>query len=165
MVRGALLTLAVAALIGPSAAAAQCARIGEQVCRSGSLYTCESCGAVNCLVFSGRSCGYEVPAASLAGTWSGSGHQTGGGAPRQNYPVVMTINSGGGTIDYPSLKCGGSLMELSNSGTSAEYRERITYGNCIDGGTISVSFADGKLHWVWTGSGIGVTAMLERRTE
>jgi tetratricopeptide (TPR) repeat protein len=51
-----------------------------------------------------------APAAdALNGTWTGSGQQTGGGRDPVSYPVVMRLSADGGSTDYPSLSCGGSL--------------------------------------------------------
>jgi hypothetical protein len=130
------------------------------VCQGGFLYTCQACGSEKCLIFSSEPC--QVPVDSLAGTWSGSGHQSGGSGPSEDYPVVMHITQGGATIDYPSLSWGGSLTLLSNSGTSAQFHEHITYGNCVDGGAISVDLVNGKLAWTWTGSNVSVIAVLDR---
>jgi hypothetical protein len=160
MLRRLVLVLAVLLVVPVSEAFAQCSRIGEQVCQGGFLYTCQACGSEKCLIFSGKQC--QVPVDSLTGTWSGSGHQSGGDLPSSDYPVVMSITQGGGSIDYPSLSCGGSLTELSNSSTSAEFQEHITYGKCIDGGTITVNLVNGKLAWTWIGSGVNVIAVLER---
>jgi hypothetical protein len=100
--------------------------------------------------------------ASLSGTWTGSGHQTGGGGDPVSYPVVMRISDQGGSSDYPSLGCGGSLTALSAEGGEAQYKEHITYGDCVDGGTIVVKLKGGKLDWQWSGIGdIVVTAELE----
>jgi hypothetical protein len=161
MLRRLLFALVMLAAMPISNAVAQCDRIGEEVCQGGFLYRCEACGSEKCLVITGEQC--RAPADSLAGTWSGSGHQSGGGFESSDYPVVMTIDQSGASIDYPSLKCGGSLVELANSGTSAKYREQITYGKCLDGGMISVTLAGNRLAWNWSGSGgVTVTALLER---
>ena len=131
------------------------------MCQGGFLYYCEACGSEKCLIFTGEQC--RAPVNSLAGTWSGSGHQSGGGLPSSDYPVVMTIDQSGASINYPSLQCGGPLVELSNSGTAANYREQITYGKCLDGGIISVNLAGNKLSWNWSGAGgVTVVAVLER---
>jgi hypothetical protein len=156
-----LLILVLLLVIPAGDAFAQCNRIGEQVCQGGFRYSCEACGSEKCLVMTGEQC--RAPADALAGTWSGSGHQSGGGQPESDYPVVMTIDQSGASIDYPSLKCGGPLVELANSGTAAKYREQITYGKCLDGGIISVTLAGNKLSWNWSGSGgVTVVALLER---
>jgi hypothetical protein len=155
-----MLVLAVLFVLPAPAAFAQCSRIGEQVCQGGHLYTCQACGSEKCLIYSGEPC--QVPVDSLAGTWSGSGHQSGGETVSMDYPIVMYISQGGGTIEYPTLNCGGSLTELSNSGMSAQFQEHITYGDCVDGGAIAVNLVNGRLAWTWTGSGIDVIAVLER---
>ena len=98
----------------------------------------------------------------MNGTWTGSGHQTGGGLEPSSYQVVMRIAAGGGSIDYPSLSCGGSLTALSAEGDAAQFKEHITYGNCADGGTIDVKLNGGKLDWKWSGlEDMIVTALLE----
>jgi hypothetical protein len=161
MVRRLLFALAMLAATSVSDAIAQCDRIGEQVCKGGFLYSCEACGSEKCLVMTGEQC--RPPVDALSGTWSGLGHQSGGGMAPEDYPVVMTIDQGGATIDYPSLECGGALVELANSGTAAKYREQITYGKCLDGGIISVTLAGNKLSWNWSGTGgVTVVALLER---
>ena len=159
-----VLVLALLGVLCPSSSWAQCNRIGEQICQGGFLYTCEACGSEKCLIPSGEQCRVSID--SLAGTWSGLGHQSGGGLPSSDYPIVMYITRGGGSIEYPSLNCGGTLTELSQSGASAELQENITYGNCVDGGTISVNLVNGKLAWTWTKpGGISVIAVLKRAGE
>jgi hypothetical protein len=108
-----------------------------------------------------REIGGGAPMANtLSGTWRGLGHQTGRGETH-NYPVVMRITPDGGSTDYPSLRCGGSLTQLSAGGSMAQFREHITYGNCLDGGTIDVKLNGSKLDWKWAGDDIVVTAELE----
>ena len=156
--------LLMGAFLSLSTASAQCSRIGQELCQNGQVYKCEKCGSEICPIFQNRSCVVNVP--SLNGTWRGTGHQTPAAASGSDYPVVMTISAGGGSIDYPSLNCGGSLTRLSGGGTSAQFRENITYGRCIDGGTISVNLVNGRLAWTWTGASQGkqytVIAVLER---
>jgi tetratricopeptide (TPR) repeat protein len=103
----------------------------------------------------GQAGGDSPEANDLSGTWRGLGHQTGGGE-EHSYPVVMRITAGGGNIEYPSLRCGGSLTRLSAGGKEAQFRERIAYGNCVDGGTIDVALREGKLAWRWSGVGESV---------
>jgi hypothetical protein len=74
----------------------------------------------------------------------------------------MRISANGGSIDYPSLGCGGSLTALSSAGDEAKFKERIVYGECLDGGTIDVKLNGGKLDWKWSGvEDVVVTAELE----
>ena len=102
----------------------------------------------------------------LTGTWRGTGHQTPQGGSNSDYPIVMTMISDAGAIDYPSLGCGGSLARISGNDMSARYHESITYGKCIDGGAISVKLSQGHLTWAWDGKAGGaqyhVDAVLER---
>ena len=111
----------------------------------------------------------STTAPSMAGTWRGQGHQipTLGGAGE--WSIVMTIESAGGSIEYPSLNCGGTLTQISNNGTLAQYREHITHMSgttCIDGGLITVNSVDGELAWTWTvaykGQQINAVAELSR---
>ena len=69
----------------------------------------------------------------------------------------MTIAANGGSIQYPSLSCGGTLSQVARSATSAQFRESITYGRqkCIDGGTITVRLFRGQLSWTWFGKSRG----------
>jgi hypothetical protein len=94
---------------------------------------------------------------SLAGTWRGTGHQSPAGTSGADWSIEMTIGDGGGSIQYPSLSCGGSLTQISRDATSAQYREGITFGRnaCIDGGTITVRLFNGNLSWTWIGQSGG----------
>jgi hypothetical protein len=89
----------------------------------------------------------------LIGVWRGVGRQEPAGAHAE-WTIVMTIAANGGTIDYPSLGCGGTLTQLSRNANSAQFRETITTGRnaCIDGGTITVKLTSDGLTWSWAGS-------------
>ncbi|MER8445937.1 hypothetical protein NKH52_22365 [Mesorhizobium sp. M1066] len=134
-------------------ASAQCVKEGEELCQSGQTYRCEKTGSELTPIFQNLPC--AVP--SLSGTWVGSGHQSPAGDAGADWPIAMTINDGGASIDYPSLGCGGSLSQTSRDDTSAEYHESITYGQdkCIDGGNITVRFFKGNLSWTWVGQADG----------
>jgi len=92
----------------------------------------------------------------LVGVWQGVGRQTPVGS-HPDWTIVMTINANGGSIEYPSLSCGGTLTQLSRDGASAQFHETITHGQseCIDGGTVIVKLVNGKLLWSWTGAFYG----------
>ena len=99
--------------------------------------------------------GLSFAADPIVGTWKGTVDQSGYGS----YEVTMTLDSaGGGTIEYPSLNCGGSLSG-SGSGGVYQYRETITYGladsegkGCITGGSIRVVIQGDGAFWEWNGS-------------
>jgi hypothetical protein len=136
---------------GAGDAAAQCAREGQEMCQSGQVYRCERAASELAPIFQNRACTVDVPL--LTGTWRGNGHQSPAGAQGADWAIAMTITDGGGSIQYPSLNCGGSLTQLSRDATSAQYRETITYGTgCVTGGEITVRYFRGKLAWTWMGS-------------
>lgn len=90
----------------------------------------------------------------ISGSWSGLVLEVPPGDQPETYPVRLRIEAGGtGTIDYPSLACGGTLTPLRTMGEIMEFRERLSYGaeNCTDNGTVSVWLKAGRLVWVWTG--------------
>jgi hypothetical protein len=134
---------------------AQCGYEGQETCQDGQTYRCEKTGSELTPIFQNRPC--VVDQQSLTGVWYGSGHQSPAGATGADWAITMTISDSGASIDYPSLGCGGSLTELFRDGTSAEYRESITYGQdaCIDGGTITVRFFRENLSWTWVGQAQG----------
>jgi hypothetical protein len=134
---------------------AQCGHEGEELCQSGQIYRCEKTGSELTPIYQNRSC--VANALSLVGTWTGKGHQSPAGESGSDWSISMTIGEGSASIDYPSLGCGGTLTEISNDGTTAEYRESITYGRdlCSDGGTITVRFFRDGLSWTWVGQSQG----------
>ena len=90
------------------------------------------------------------------GTYAGTGNQT---DPDNTWPITVTFTGGRpgeviGTVEYPTLGCGGELILVSINRVDEwggfKVTERITYGldNCIDGGTFWFSSAE---------SGIGIT--------
>jgi hypothetical protein len=133
----------------------QCGYAGQEFCTNGQTYRCEKTGSELTPIFQNRACVVNVP--SMLGTWRGQGHQTPAGTTGSDWSIVMTIQNGGGSIEYPSLSCGGTLTQISNNGTSAQFREHITHGSsCIDGGLLTVNLFNGRLAWSWTGSSRGV---------
>lgn len=85
------------------------------------------------------------------GNWRGLVKQSGYGA----YLVIMQLDrlvkgSRCGTIEYPSLKCGGSLTLIEIQGPLYILKENLTSGNCIKGGVIHLQKQnDGNLSWTW----------------
>jgi hypothetical protein len=102
-------------------------------------------------------------AAGLGGSWSGNVTQSDNNA---TYSVEMELYGSKGSINYPSLQCGGALEFLRKEGKTFFYRENITYGknHCIDGGTIQMApspFGDStSWNWRWDGSGVTVRGVL-----
>jgi hypothetical protein len=95
----------------------------------------------------------KAPAAGgLTGTWAGSVVQPGS----KGYSIALTLTTGGGTTDYPELKCAGKLTRAGTAGGFTFYLETITQGGlkqggrCIDG-SITVTLAGEKLAWGWVG--------------
>lgn len=98
-------------------------------------------------------CAAPVHAVELMGQWSGTVYQTPAGSS-SSYPAQMALNGDSGSMDYPSLQCGGQLAFLRQDGNTYYYRETITYGKnkCITGGTISVVPTGNSVQWNWDGS-------------
>lgn len=138
-------------------ASAQCVREGDELCQGGQTYRCEKTGSELTPIFQNLPCAVNMPAPTLTGTWVGSGHQSPAGDAGADWSIAMTIGDGSGSIDYPSLGCGGSLSQTSRDDSSAEFHESITYGQdkCIDGGDITVRFFKKKLSWTWVGRADG----------
>jgi hypothetical protein len=91
-----------------------------------------------------------VVPARLGGLWEGEGYQF---STQQRWTISMALQPGrsrriAGTIAYPSLACGGELTLLTASRSEVRVREDITYGNCVDNGSIVVRpAAGGRLDW------------------
>lgn len=141
-----------------------CSFVGQEICQQGEVYRCEDCAGEICAILKSEKC--VVDARTIYGNWSGSGHQSPAGS-QPDYPVSMTLNSSGGSIDYPSLACGGTLSFVSGNERAAEYVEHITYGNCLDGGNVTVRLENKVVAWTWLGTYDGqqysVIAVLSRQ--
>jgi hypothetical protein len=109
---------------------------------------------------------------SMEGQWSGIGReQPVRPGINPEYPIRVTFSGGTGRIDYPATSstpaCGGNLLRISGSDTYAIFREQITYGNCLDGGEVTLSLAQNGLSFTWRGADnigtfITLTAVLYR---
>lgn len=104
---------------------------------------------------------------TFLGTWEGRGTQT----DQEGEWTIRADLVGGqpgaiiGTIAYPSLDCTGDLTLRLATPTSLEVVERISEGQCVDGGTITLtSTGDGRLRFDWRLEGYPATAegMLQR---
>jgi DNA-binding beta-propeller fold protein YncE len=98
---------------------------------------------------------------SLTGKWRGTVTQD---KPEPHaFPVTMELDGpNGGSIDYPSFSCGGSLEFRRVDGTTFWYTEHITHGKdkCIDGGTLKVVPQGNSLNWDWSGEGVTAAGTL-----
>jgi hypothetical protein len=84
----------------------------------------------------------------IMGEWKGNGTQYSG----ESWTIQLLVQpSGACSISYPSLKCGGDLVLLDKSDTSARFRENIKYGKeCIDQGTVRlIQMQPDKLEFFW----------------
>jgi hypothetical protein len=106
---------------------------------------------------------------SCAGHWTGSGVQP--GYPPWTIDLNVTPETAGsspegqcGTIEYPSLGCGGYLTHCGTlaSGESS-FTEVYTHtnANCSPAGTIR-AFCGTTMTWTWEGTGGPVTSSLTR---
>jgi hypothetical protein len=92
----------------------------------------------------------EQARSRLAGVWEGEALQR---SNQSSWTISMALQPGrsrgtAGIIAYPSLACGGELTLLVASKSEVRVREDITYGSCVDNGTIVVRpAAGGRLDW------------------
>ncbi len=105
-------------------------------------------------------------AQTLSGQWSGTVHQTGPRNASESYPATMKLNGASGTMDYPSLGCGGSLTFMNKNGNIYYYRENITYGanRCTNGGMVAVQPGGNGVTWAWNLSGMTAAGQLSGTT-
>ena len=122
-----------------------------------------------CCFAPGASTAAPVPLAgplgtACAGHWTGSGVQP--GYPPWTIDLNVTPETGEqcGTIEYPSLGCGGYLTHCGTlaSGESS-FTEVYTHtnANCSPEGTIRASCST-SMTWTWEGVGGPVTTTLTR---
>ena len=105
-----------------------------------------------------------APAAQRAfvGVWTGMGTQS--DDPDSSWSITAAITGGQpgavvGTIAYPSLTCGGDLVLQNATADSLVVRERITFGDCLDGGIITLGWrSPGYLDYRWRCDTSAVTA-------
>lgn len=94
---------------------------------------------------------------AFTGHWEGTGAQRN---PTAEWPVTLTLTGGHpgdvvGTIDYPTLACGGelTLQSADTSAASVELAEDLTFGEavCADGGIVHLAIlSDGSLDFQWS---------------
>ena len=101
-------------------------------------------------------------AQTLSGQWCGWAVQTGPGDNRTEWSAILILKGPTGSMEYPSLACGGTLTFEGTNGNVHLYRERIDYGRdrCLDGGLVGVEPVGTSMRWEWSGSGAKATALL-----
>jgi hypothetical protein len=90
----------------------------------------------------------DVP---IVGRWEGTVTQQ--GPTNTTFPVTIVFaTEQSGTVDYSSLKCGGTLTLENKTGNIYVYRERITRGQdaCIDNGIMEIAVTNATTaRWLW----------------
>jgi len=103
----------------------------------------------------------SAPHRPFTGSWRGTGTQTN---PHESWSIATTIAEGApgdvvGTISYPSLACGGDLVLRSMSADTLVMTEYITFGRCVDGGTITLTWRSPEsLDYAWSAGATNSTA-------
>ena len=93
---------------------------------------------------------------ALLGVWTGTGVQSNRAGKTSTWTIQMTMASPDqGTIEYPSLNCGGTLTFIRAVGDFREYREQLTHGmeRCATNGIVGIQPRLGQIIWYWTGEG------------
>ena len=94
-----------------------------------------------------------------SGDWHGVGLQVGPDGVQSSWDIVLSIKpDDSGAIAYPSLGCKGVLRQVPSTSSQVEFIEKITEGNCFDGGNISATLRNGRLFWFWTMRGANADA-------
>lgn len=96
------------------------------------------------------------------GRWTGWG--TNGGRP-WSIDMVVTADQGDrcGTIEYPSLRCGGYLVNCRRRGDVVTWTEVYTHnpGTCAPAGRVDGRCDAASMRWTWTGDEV-VRSVLRR---
>ncbi len=122
---------------------------------------------IGCVML-GAALGAPAQAQTSPGVWTGVGFQEQGAGVQETWTVRIEVSASKVLkIDYPSLDCGGQLEPAGRDGHVRLWRERITYGPCIDGGQVATYTKDGALFLMWTdnpkaGAGLNATAVLRQ---
>jgi len=73
--------------------------------------------------------------------------------------IAGTVGQVVGTVEYPSLSCGGEVILKNVAADSIELTEIITYGSCLRNGIITLSLlSDGTLSYQWRSTSAATTA-------
>lgn len=100
--------------------------------------------------------------ASCLGRWTGWG--TNEGRP-WSIDMTVTAEQGArcGTIEYPSLRCGGYLIDCRRRGDVVTWTEVYTHnpGTCAPAGRVDGRCDAASMRWTWTGDAV-VRSVLRR---
>lgn len=97
------------------------------------------------------------------GIWEGRGYQYNNS---QSWTIRITIVGNQSKIEYPSLRCGGDLIPLNRTANKMEYKERITYGSCINNGRTVITKLNAntvKFDWYEANGSKGAEGTLTRK--
>lgn len=106
----------------------------------------------------------NTPTPSCVGLWTGVGRNPG----QPPWTIVMRVNSDDGTvcgtIEYPSLGCGGALTHCTTRSGQSTFVEHYDHnaGRCAPDGTIVARCNGTAMQWTWVGEEV-VQSMLQRR--
>jgi hypothetical protein len=106
---------------------------------------------------------------AFTGSWKGAGSQS---DEAGEWTIAYTLADGRpgavvGTITYPSLECGGDLILRNADREHVELGERITFGDCVDHGIVTLTPAARGIAFGWRTEAGGPTArgMLARAAQ
>lgn len=105
--------------------------------------------------------GAALPQSQWSGDWTGWGDQ---GSSQWSIDISF-LPTGDATIAYASIPCAGVLQLLKDGPAQRVYREKILtdVANCIDGGTVTLTLADGtRLDFAWEGGGTSAAGSLRK---
>jgi hypothetical protein len=94
----------------------------------------------------------------LEGVWEGRGLQK---TPRMTWSIKLTAESNRYTIEYPSLRCGGTWTLVEMGDGRAKFKETISRGldTCSNGGDILIEkISDSQISYKYTLPAIGEVA-------
>jgi hypothetical protein len=117
-----------------------------------------------CILSASGAAAQTVPTA-FQGAWKGTGSQSDN--PGVEWTIALTLAGGGpgdvvGTITYPSLACGGDLILRKADARGVELQERITFGECVDRGVVTLMPAQGGLSYGWRDTDLTARGTLSR---
>lgn len=88
--------------------------------------------------------------AQSAGAWEGIGFQVDAGGQQSEWTMRVTMDAKGrAEVSYPTLGCAAVWTRVGED----TWREKITKGDCVDGGTVALFSKPGRLFYYWTGEG------------